>query len=95
MTSNLADVLDRRRVDARCRSRAETARARRVVAEHADLDELVAEQIHVDLVQHRGRQAVVADHDDRVQMVRLGAQRAALSGVTGAFIGKYHRGRES
>ena len=32
-----------------------------VVAEHADLDQFVREQIDVDFVQHRGREPVVAD----------------------------------
>ena len=47
------------------------------IAEDADLDELVREQRDVDLMQHRRRQSVLPDEDDRMEMVRLGAQRAA------------------
>ena len=50
------------------------------VAEHADLDELVRHQVDVDLVQHRRREAVLADADDGMQVVRLRAKRAALGG---------------
>ena len=50
------------------------------VAEHADLDELVRHQVDVDLVQHRRREAVLADADDGMQVVRPRAKRAALGG---------------
>jgi hypothetical protein len=50
------------------------------VAEDANLDELVRAQIDVDLVQHRGREPVLADGDDGVKVMRLGAERAALAG---------------
>jgi len=50
------------------------------VAEHANLDELVRAQVDVDLVQHRGREPVLADRDDGVKMMRLGAKRASLGG---------------
>ena len=74
-------MLHRRAVERRRRFGASSAsRAVAVVAEHAHLDELVRGERDVDLVQHRRRQAVLADGDDRVQSVRLGAQRAALGG---------------
>ena len=44
-----------------------------VVAQHAHLDEVVGEEREVDLVQYRGREAVMADHDDRFEVMRLGA----------------------
>ena len=51
-----------------------------VVAEHPDLDQLVGEQVDVDLVQHGGSEPVLADADERVQVMRLGAQLPALRG---------------
>ena len=51
-----------------------------IVAEHADLDQLVCGEIDVDLVQHRRREAVLADADDGVQQVRLGAEGTAFAG---------------
>ena len=51
-----------------------------VVAEHANLDELVREQIDVDLVQHRGRETVLTYRDNGMQQMRLGAKSAALRG---------------
>ena len=41
------------------------------------------EQRDVDLVQHGRRQAVLADGDDRMQAMGLGAERAALGGCQG------------
>ena len=51
-----------------------------VVAGDADLDEFVRKQGEVDFVQHGRCQAVLADDDDRIEVVRLCAQRAALGG---------------
>ena len=51
-----------------------------IVAEHANLDELVRAQVDVDLVQDRGCEPVLADGDDGVKMMRLGAECAALAG---------------
>ena len=48
--------------------------------EHAYLDQLVGEKVDVDLVQHRRRQAMLADAHDRVELVRFRAQVAALGG---------------
>jgi hypothetical protein len=49
-----------------------------ILAEHADLDELVGEEIDVDFVQHRGRETVLPDRDDRMEPVRLRAKGAAF-----------------
>ena len=49
-----------------------------VVAEHANLDELVRDQIDVDLVQNGGREAMLADGHDRMERMRLRAKGAAL-----------------
>jgi hypothetical protein len=54
-----------------------------VVVEDANLDQLVCQQIDIDLVHHRPRQAVLADDDDGIEVVRLGAQRAALGWAQG------------
>ena len=51
-----------------------------IVAEYADLDELVRPQIDVDLVQHRRCEPVMADADDRVQVMRLRAKLAPRRG---------------
>ena len=48
------------------------------VGKHADLDQFMAGKIFVDFIEHGRGQAGVADHDDRMQMVGAGAQRAAL-----------------
>ncbi len=56
---------------------------RAIVAEHAQLDELVGEQVHVDFVQYRGGEAMGTDGDDGAEMVGLGAQGAALRGIEG------------
>jgi transcription elongation GreA/GreB family factor len=51
-----------------------------IVAEDANLDQLVRQEIDVDFVQHRGREAVVADGDDRMERMRLGAISSTLGG---------------
>jgi len=51
-----------------------------VVARHADLDQLVGQQVDVDLVQHGRSEPVLADDDEGVQVVRLGAKCPALGG---------------
>ena len=50
-----------------------------IVVEHADLDQFVGGEVDVDLVKHRGRDAVLADADDRMQEVRLGAKGAPFA----------------
>lgn len=47
-----------------------------VIAEHTDLDEAVREQIYIDLMQDSGGESIIADHDDRVEVMGLGAERA-------------------
>ena len=51
-----------------------------IVAEHANLDQLVRQKIDVDFVQYRGREPMVADGDDRMERMRLGAISAAFGG---------------
>ncbi len=51
-----------------------------VFVEHANLDQLVGEQIDVDFVQDGWRQSVLADADDRTQRMRFGAQGTTLRG---------------
>jgi len=51
-----------------------------IVAEHADLDELVRGERDVDLVQDGGRQPVLADAHDGTQVMRGGATGPALGG---------------
>jgi hypothetical protein len=53
---------------------------RAVVRMHADLHQRMRGQGHVDLAQHRRCQPVLADADDGMQVMRLGAQRAPLLG---------------
>ena len=48
-----------------------------VVAEHADLDQLMREQVDVDFVQHGGSEPVLADGDDGMQRVGFRTKRAA------------------
>jgi len=51
-----------------------------IVTEHADFDELVGRQIDVDFVQHGRGQPMLPYADDGAEVVRLGAQCAALAG---------------
>lgn len=51
-----------------------------VFVKHANLDQLVSQQIDVDFVQNGWRQSVLADADDRTQRMRFGAKVAALRG---------------
>jgi len=51
-----------------------------IVARHADLDQFVRQQVDVDLVQHGGSEPVLADDDEGVEVVRLGATCPALGG---------------
>lgn len=75
---NLADMLHRacpqRLADFRWHEPAPLA----IVAQHPDLDQLVAFQRDVDFMQHGRRQARAPDHDDRMERVGPGAQRAPL-----------------
>ena len=49
-----------------------------IVAEHADLDEFVRDEIHVDLVKHGRRQSVLSDRHDRMQRMRARPKGAPL-----------------
>ena len=49
-----------------------------IAAQHPDLDELVAFQRDVDLLENRRRETRLSDHDHRMEMVRTRAQRAPL-----------------
>lgn len=51
-----------------------------VIAQHPDLDQFVAFEIDVDFIEHCRRESGVADHNDWLQMVGAGTQRAAFSG---------------
>jgi hypothetical protein len=64
------------RADVRHPPRAELA----VIAPGLHLDELVGLQRPVDLGEHAFREPLVADEDDGLQLVRLGAQLAAPAG---------------
>ena len=73
-------MLHRRRVEVTADLREQRLALAPVVVEHADLDQRVGDQIDIDFVQHGWREAVLADADERVQVVRLGAKRPALGG---------------
>ncbi len=51
-----------------------------VVIEHADLDQLVGNQVDIDFVQDGSREAVLADADERMEGVRFRAEGAPLGG---------------
>ena len=68
-------MLHGRRIEITADSREQRLALAAIVAEHADLDQLVREQIHVDLVQHRGREPVLSYRDDRMQRMRPRAER--------------------
>src|ERR1700710_548783 len=51
-----------------------------VVAEHADLDELVCSKVHLDLGQHGLGQPFAANEYDGLERMSLGAQVGALGG---------------
>ncbi len=59
-----------------------------VITEHADLDQFVAFQADVDFTQHFRRQAGIADHDHRLQMMCPGFEGTAFGGSQG-FHGIY------
>ena len=76
----LSQVLDRRAFELAADSRQQRIALAAHVAEHADLDQLMRFERDIDFVQHGGRQSVRTYRDNGVQVVRLGAQRAALFG---------------
>ena len=50
------------------------------IAEHANLDQFVRVQTDIDFVQHCRREAVLADADAGMQLMRLRSERAPLRG---------------
>jgi len=76
----LADVLDRSGIERVADALEHHVAGVAIFAEHPNLDEPMRGEVDVDLVQHRGRQAVVSDHDHGMQVMRLGPQGAALHG---------------
>ena len=75
-----AEVLDRRAGELAADLGKQRIALAAHIIEHADLDELMCFERNIDLMQHGGRQSMRSDRDDGAQMVRLGAQRAALFG---------------
>ena len=73
-------MLDRARMERRADFGDQAFAPLAVVAEHADLDELVALQGNVDFADHRGRETCLAGHHDRLQVVRARSQRTPLRG---------------
>ena len=73
-------MLHRRGIHLRADAQQQRVAVRAHVAEDTDLDELVRRERDVDLVQHGGRQPMLADDHDRMQRVGPGAQRAAFGG---------------
>jgi len=71
-------VLHRRRTELGADAREQRLARVAIVVVNAHLDELVRVEVDVDLVQHRGRQSVLADAYHRVQPMRAGAQIATL-----------------
>ncbi|HTT39623.1 MAG TPA: hypothetical protein VMH32_18400 [Burkholderiales bacterium] len=77
-------MLDRKRRQTRADRREHGFTALAVLARHADLDQLMAFQVDVDLVQHGVGQAFFADRHHRVQFVRAGFEGLALKRGQGA-----------
>jgi len=73
-------VLHRRRVERSTDAFEHRFALLAILVEYADLDEFVGKQVHVDLMQYRGGQTMMTDNDDRMQVVRLRAQLAAVGG---------------
>jgi len=71
-------VLDRCRVELGADAIEHRLATDSIVAEHPDLDQLVRTQIDVDLMQHVWSDSVLADCNDRLQVMRFRAQRTAL-----------------
>ena len=73
-------MLDGRRIEVAADSREQRLALVPVVVEHANLDQLVGDQIDIDFVQHGRSEAVLADTDERVKRMRLRAEGAPLGG---------------
>ena len=72
-------MLNRRRAESGAHLREQTFALAAIVFEDTDLYELVRREIDVDLVQHRGREPVVADARHGVEVMRLRAKRPPFS----------------
>ena len=72
------DMLHRRGIQRIAHSCEQLLSRLAIVAVDLELHELMGEQVHVDLVQHRRRQPLVADADHRVEVMRLGTQGPAF-----------------
>jgi len=72
-------MLHRARVESRADFVDQRPACGTVRTRHPDLDELVARQSDVDLLENRQREARLSDHDHRMERVRTGAQSAPLS----------------
>ena len=77
----LADVLDRRRAEGLAQLGEERFAGGAVVGEDTQLDETVGVERRLDLSPHRGRRPLVADGDDGIEVMRLGALLLALGGA--------------
>lgn len=73
-------MLDRRRVERFADPREQRFARVAVHVEHADLDQLVRLERDLDLREYGRREPVLADRDDRMEMVRGGAAGAPLRG---------------
>ena len=72
-------------LDGRCAELIADAREHRIsfgtrIVPHANLDHFVRVQADVDFMQHRWREPVHTNADNRMQVMRLGAKRAAFAG---------------
>jgi len=76
----LADHLDRRAAQHRTDALQHAAAFFPIVAEHAYLDQLVALERTADLGQYAPRESRLADHDDRIEVMRSGPKFPALCG---------------
>jgi sulfur carrier protein ThiS len=77
---NFPDMLHRLRCRRRANCLDQLFSLRALVAKYPYLDELVALQIQVDFVRDLGRETGVSDRDDRLEVMRAGAECAALCG---------------
>ena len=77
----LADVLDRRGAERLAQLGEERFAGGAVVGEDTHLDQAVGVECRLDLAPHRVRRAVVADGDDGIEVMRLGALLLALGGA--------------
>ena len=71
-------MLHRRRVELSANLREETLTLVAIVVEYAQLDELVRGEVDVDLMQHRRGEAIVADADHGLQMMRFRPESSPL-----------------